>query len=225
MNATIAGPGIRTGIHPFRTCHNRMARLLPCVLLAAAAEACGSDSTPVTPAAAPAAPGGQAVVAGTAGPGTIVTLEPIPPREFPAPSEPRVMDQFGQQFLPGLLVAQVGQRVEFRSSEDVLHNVRVDEAGTRAPVFNVATPPFESYSHTFDRPGYYNVSCDVHPAMRANILVAATPYSAVADEKGAFSIAGVEPGSYTARAFSGATPTERALEVVAPRTELPLAGR
>jgi heme/copper-type cytochrome/quinol oxidase subunit 2 len=135
------------------------------------------------------------------------------------------MDQFGQQFLPSLLVAQVGQRVEFRSSEDVLHNVRVDQAGTQAPVFNVATPPFEAYSHTFDKTGYYNVSCDVHPAMRANIFVAQTPYTAVADASGKFSIGDVEPGRYTARSFSGAAPAERVIDVAAPRTELTVGGR
>ena len=132
------------------------------------------------------------------------------------------MDQFGQQFLPGLLVVQAGQRVEFRSSEDVLHNVRVDEPVTQTPVFNVATPPFGSYTHTFDKPGYYNVSCDVHPAMRANIFVASTPYTAVADAAGKFSIADVAPGQYTARVFAGAAPTERTVDVAAPRTELTL---
>ena len=136
-----------------------------------------------------------------------------------------MIDQFGQQFLPPLVVAQVGQRVEFRSSEDVLHNVRVDEVGTHAPVFNVATPPFETYTHTFDKPGYFNVSCDVHPAMRANIFVAPTPYNAIADASGKFSIADVEPGQYTARAFSGAAPTERVVNVAAPKTELTFAGR
>jgi plastocyanin len=165
------------------------------------------------------------VVAGTAAPGTIVTLEPRTPRQYPAPVGATVMDQYGQQFLPAVLVAQAGQPVEFRSSEDVLHNVRVDEPATHTPVFNVATPPFGSYTHTFDKPGYYNVSCDVHPAMRANIFVASTPYTAVADANGAFSINDVEPGAYTARAFSGTpTPAERAVDVVAPRTELALGG-
>lgn len=173
----------------------------------------------------PAASAQRALVAGTAAPGTIVTLEPKSPREFPAPADARVIDQFGQQFLPPIVVAQVGQRVEFRSSEDVLHNVRVDEAGTQAPVFNVATPPFEAYTHTFDKAGYYNVSCDVHPAMRANILVAPTPYTAIADAKGAFSIADVEPGQYTVRAFSGGAPAERVVDVTAPRTDLALAPR
>ena len=200
--------------------------VLPCLVITFVTAACSGEAPPAeqvvvsSPALA-----GRAVVAGTAAPGTIVTLEPKPPREFPAPTYAQVMDQSGQQFLPSLVVAQVGQPVEFRSSEDVLHNVRVDEAGTQAPVFNVATPPFESYTYTFNKAGYYNVSCDVHPAMRANILVAPTPYTAVADAKGAFSIADIEPGQYIARAFSGATPVERVVDVAAPRTELALSGR
>jgi plastocyanin len=201
--------------------------IVPCCLLAAlAAAACSGTEEPERPAASTTPrPAGRAVVAGTAGPGTIVTLEPMTPREFPAPAEAQVIDQSGQQFLPSLVVAQVGQRVEFRSSEDVLHNVRVDEVGSHTPVFNVATPPFETYTHTFDKAGYYNVSCDVHPAMRANIFVAPTPYTAIADASGKFSIADVEPGQYTARTFSGATPTERVVSVAAPKTELTLAAR
>jgi len=200
--------------------------VLPSVFVLSVIAGCSSDQPPAEPAAASAPARAQrAVVAGTAAPGTIVTLEPKSPREFPAPAAPRVMDQSGQQFLPSLLVAQVGQPVEFRSSEDVLHNVRVDEAGTQVPVFNVATAPFEAYTHTFTKAGYYNVSCDVHPAMRANILVAPTPYTAVADAKGAFSIADVEPGQYTARAFSGATPVERVVDVTTPRTDLTLGNR
>ena len=201
--------------------------VLPLLFIALVTVGCSSEPTPAAKpvVASSPAPDERAVVAGTTTPGTIVTLEPKSPREFPAPTYAQVMDQSGQQFLPSLVVARVGQRVEFRSSEDVLHNVRVDEAGTQTPVFNVATPPFEAYTHTFDKPGYYNVSCDVHPAMRANILVAPTPYSAVADAQGAFSIADVEPGQYTARAFSGAAPIERTVDVTAPRTDLSLANR
>ncbi len=201
---------------------------LGCAFLALVTIGCSSEPTPAAkPVAAASSPAAaqRALVAGTTAPGTIVTLEPKSPREFPVPPDARVIDQYGQQFLPSFVVAQKGQRVEFRSSEDVLHNVRVDEVGTQTPVFNVATPPFETYTHTFDKPGYYNVSCDVHPAMRANILVASTPYTAVADAEGAFSIADVEPGQYVARGFSGATPIERTIDVTAPRTELALQPR
>ena len=68
------------------------------------------------------------------------------------------MDQSGYQFLPGLLVAQAGQTVQFRNSEDVLHNVRVTEVATDTPVFNVATLAYGAYDHKFERPGFYTVT-------------------------------------------------------------------
>ena len=201
---------------------SRSLAFVACVALAA----CSSEPPPSAVAAAkPVALPGRAVVSGSAAPGVIVTLEPKTPRDFPAPADARVIDQFGMQFLPSVIVAQVGQAVEFRSSEDVLHNVRVDEPETRTPVFNVATPPFEIYKHVFDKPGYYNVACDVHPAMRANILVTTTPFAAVADAKGAFAIPDVEPGPYTARIYGSGAPIEQPVEVTAPKTVLTLAAR
>jgi plastocyanin len=192
-------------------------------LIAVTAWLGGCSAPSQAPAAAVASTSATvAVVTGKAAPGAIVTLEPTVARELPPPPDAKLMDQFGQQFLPDLLTVAVGQQVEFRSSEDVLHNVRVDHADTNEPVFNVATPSFSSYTHVFDKPGFYKVSCDVHPAMRANIFVAATPYTAVADKLGAFSIANVEPGSYTARATSGGQASEKSIAVVAPRTELSL---
>lgn len=179
------------------------------------AETGAAESEPAAHAA-----NGAAVASGTAPPGAIVTLESSVPREAPPPENTVLMDQFGQQFLPGVLAVRVGQRVEFRSSEDVLHNVRVDNVETKAPVFNVATPPFESYTHLFDTPGYYQVSCDVHPAMRANIYVAATPHVTVADEQGAFTFPDVPVGSYTVRVIDGDRSFDQTASVTSPRTEL-----
>jgi hypothetical protein len=59
------------------------------------------------------------------------------------------MDQAGNEFLPGFLLAQAGQSVQFRNSEDVLHNVRVTEISSQKPVFNVATVAFGKYEHKF----------------------------------------------------------------------------
>jgi len=168
---------------------------------------------------------GAALVTGTAAAGAIITLEPTVPRELPPPAHASLMDQFGQQFLPDLVTARVGQQVEFRSSEDVLHNVRVDHAETGEPIFNIATPSFSSYMHVFDKPGYYKVSCDVHPAMRASIFVASTPYVAVTDARGSFVVADVEAGPYRVRVIDGDRTSEQMVTVSAPRTELALAHR
>ena len=195
------------------------------LLLAGSLAACSKDprqeDVPAPPAARTSS--GVAIVAGSAPPGAIVTLEPTVPQDVPAPEHALVMDQFGQQFLPALIAARVGQRVEFRSSEDVLHNVRVDNIETKEPIFNVATPPFESYTHVFAAPGYYQVSCDVHPAMRANIFVASTPYAAVTDDRGTFTIPDVPAGSYRLRLVGVDAPVERVVDIAAPRTELALA--
>ena len=108
----------------------------------------------------------------------------------------------------------------FRNSEDVLHNVRVGENGAAQPAFNVATIPGYSYTYTFDRPGFYAVSCDVHETMHADILVTATPYAVVANEDGNFTFSDVSPGSYKLTVYLGARRIERLVEVAGSRTEL-----
>lgn len=150
----------------------------------------------------------------------IILLEPEVPREFPVPTEPKVMDQTGLTFIPGLLLVRRGQPVMFRNSEDVLHNVRVGETGNAQPVFNVATVPGNSYTYKFDRPGFYSVSCDVHETMHADIFVASTPYAVLADDDGRFTLSDVLPGVYKLTAHVGGRHLERQVQVTSPRTEL-----
>jgi plastocyanin len=170
--------------------------------------------------AAPADAAGPAVVSGKAPAGAIVTLEPAVPAAEPSAAGSQVMDQFGQTFIPDMLVARQGQPVDFRNSEDVLHNVRVDDVETKETVFNVATVPFGHYTHVFDKPGNYRVSCDVHTAMRANILITDRPYFAVVDSKGTFSIPGVPAGSYTAHLAGSGPDRQQQITVAGPRAEL-----
>lgn len=192
-------------------------------ILALAAAACSREPAPPAPAVEQAAPKtstGRTLVVGKAASGAIVTLEPTALRDAPLPTEPAVMDQYGLAFNPDLLLVRVGQRVEFRSSEDVLHNVRVAESTTNETIFNVATPPNQAYTHVFDKPGYYDVTCDVHPAMRANVFVASTPYVSVADAEGAFTFTDVEPGAYKITALGGGRQVEQVVEVAGARTEI-----
>ncbi len=147
-------------------------------------------------------------------------LEPKEPRTIDLPAEAKMMDQFGQAFSPTLLVAASGQPVEFRNSEDTLHNIRVFHVETKEPAFNISLPQAGKYTFTFDRPGFYAVSCDIHPAMAADILVAATPFSAIADADGRFTFQDVPPGPYKLVVIRGGTRTERAVTIAGPKTEL-----
>lgn len=165
------------------------------------------------------------MVTGTAPPASdglvsIVLLEPRPSRELPAPADPQVMDQFGQAFSPTLLLARQGQPVEFRNSEDTLHNVRVYHVESRDPAFNVSLAPFGKYVYTFEQPGFYAVSCDIHPSMAADILVTSTPYAVVADNNGRFSLPDVPAGSYTLVVLHGGKRIERVVEIAGPKPEL-----
>lgn len=175
------------------------------------AAASSSDGAHVTGKVAP----------GLAPPSAVVVLEPKGEAELPVKSEPAIMDQAGYEFLPGFLLAQAGQLVQFRNSEDVLHNVRVTEISSQKPVFNVATVAFGKYEHKFD-PGYYNVTCDIHTTMRASILVTQSPYSATTREDGSFTMNNVRPGQYHLTIYAGPVPVVRAIEVKSARTDLGL---
>ena len=98
----------------------------------------------------------------------------------------------------------------------MLHNVRVIRSD-KTPIFNVATPPFGSYTHTFDEPGFYNVTCDIHVTMRATVYVASTPYVGTADERGRFAFEDVVPGTYTVAGFADAAPIAKPVEIAGPR--------
>jgi plastocyanin len=133
---------------------------------------------------------------------SVVFFTPDDGHEVDLPDEPPAMDQFGLTFDPGVLVARAGQAVAFMNGDDVLHNVHVSDSVTRETVFNIATPIAGAYTHTFEQPGTYTVSCDVHPAMAAYIVVTVAPYAAVADRAGRFELTGLRPGTYQVAVWS-----------------------
>ena len=143
---------------------------------------------------------------------SIVALEPI---GAAAPAQPTVpvMDQVQQTFIPGLLVVQTGQPVEFRNNDDVLHNVKVREDATRESAFNVAIPTGEKFIYAFSRDGFYDVGCDIHPGMSAQIMATSTPFATIADPQGQFVLDNIPAGQYKAVAFSGDKKIERTITV------------
>lgn len=126
------------------------------------------------------------------------------------------MDQVGQTFGPPVLFVRTGQPVEFRNSDDTLHNVHVNNEDTREPAFNVAIPTGNSYNYTFTRDGFYHVGCDIHPAMSAEIVSTSSPYALQADTDGSYAFEDVAPGTYTLTVYAGGKKTERDVTVTAP---------
>jgi plastocyanin len=199
------------------------------IAVAFAAVACSppqEDAAPTT-AAEPAAPMPAAgnLVTGVVPPAkdgspAIVVLEPRAAQELPAQEGAPVMDQVGLAFTPGVLLVRTGQPSEFRNSDDVLHNVRVREEATKEGTFNVAIPTGQAYTHTFQRDGFYDVGCDIHPGMSAIVVATSTPFTVMADANGQFTINDVPPGAYKVTVYTGSDKLQKDVDVTAGRTEV-----
>ncbi len=192
--------------------------------LAGCAGEAPSDPLPAADSAADAAAArGEGIVSGTApaaagGLPAIVILEPTTPRDFPPPAAVPVMDQVSQTFTPAVLFVRTGQVAEFRNSDDVLHNIRTRHDETKESAFNIALPTGQTFEYTFLNDGFYDVGCDIHPAMSAVVVASRSPYAAQAAADGAFEIAGVTPGDYTLTVYADVRKIERPVAVKAGRT-------
>lgn len=144
--------------------------------------------------------GGQ--VSGVAGQ-SVVYVDTITGKTFPAPTQHPVIDQKGLVFQPHLTAVQVGTTVDFLNSDSVAHNVFWTSIGGNKKLnHNMGTwPKGERKSFKFDTPGAVPILCNVHPEMSAYLVVVPTPYFAVSDQTGTYKIENVPDGSYTVVAW------------------------
>ena len=146
---------------------------------------------------------------------SVVVLQPLAPLRYPPQTAMPLMDQVAHQFTPAILVVRTGQQADFRNDDDTMHNVRVYERdrSTGEPMFNVVLPQGGSYKHVFPHDGAYDVRCDMHQSMRALVISTSSPYAAVADNAGGFTLEGVAPGPYRLIAYSGDARLERSVDL------------
>lgn len=129
----------------------------------------------------------------------VVTLEGVP-GPYPPPRGSAVLDNVACVFVPHAQVMRVGQVLEIRNSDRVIHTAHAYDEERRT-LFNVALPVYKrSVRRALMRPGRYRIACDVgHTWMTAYVMVVDHPYATVTDASGAFRIAGVPPGIYRLR--------------------------
>jgi len=130
---------------------------------------------------------------------SVVYVDTIAGKTFPAPAQHLVIDQKGLLFQPHITVVEVGATVDFLNSDKVAHNVFWTSVGGNKKLgHNLGTwPQGEKRPFKFDNPGAVSLLCNVHPEMSAYIIVAPTPYFATSDKSGEYKIEGVPDGSYT----------------------------
>jgi plastocyanin len=135
---------------------------------------------------------------------SIVYVEAVAGKTFPAPTQPVTMDQKGLMFVPHILPVQQGATVDFLNSDSVAHNVFWPSiSGNKKLGHNLGTwPQGQKQSFKFDNPGIVPLFCNVHPDMAGYLIVSPTPYFATTDKSGAYKIENVPDGTYTVTAWN-----------------------
>lgn len=147
---------------------------------------------------------------------SVVYVDTIQGKTFPAPSDKPVMDQKGLMFQPHIMVVQQGTTVEFLNSDKVAHNVFwTSISGNKKLGHNLGTwPQGEKRPFKFDNPGSVALLCNVHPEMSGYIVVVPTPYYATSDKSGDYKIENVPDGTYTVTAWhEGGKPLSKQVTV------------
>jgi plastocyanin len=130
----------------------------------------------------------------------VVYIDAIPDKTFPPPEAHAHMDQKNLLFTPHVLAVMMGTTVDFVNSDAVMHNVfSPDKCCER---FNLGSwPQGQSRSYTFKSLCVATLLCKVHPEMEGFVVVVPTPWFAVTDDKGAYSIKDIPDGTYTVKAW------------------------
>jgi len=144
-------------------------------------------------------------ISGTVSPGkagSVVYIEAVAGKTFPAPSKPVVIDQKQLLFQPHVAAVETGTTVQFLNSDKVQHNIFWPAiSGDKKKSHNMGTwPTGEKREFKFDAAGVVPLLCNVHPEMSGYIVVSPTPYFVVADASGAFKLE-VPDGTYTISAW------------------------
>ena len=121
--------------------------------------------------------------------------------QTPVPTQPVIIDQVSCVYTPRIVGARVGQTVQIKNSDSLLHNV--DALSGQGNGFNIAQPraglvyEFKPKKEEV----MLHLKCDVHNWMNAYIGIVTNPYFAVSNTMGNYQIDRVPPGTYTIEAW------------------------
>jgi len=134
---------------------------------------------------------------------SVVYVEAIPGKTFPAPAAPFTMGQKGLTFRPHILAVPVGSSVSFLNNDDVDHNIFWPSVGgNKKQGHNLGTfPAGESRTYKYETAGVAPLLCNVHPEMSAYIIVVPTPYYVLTDDSGSYTLSNLPDGEYKVSAW------------------------
>jgi plastocyanin len=160
---------------------------------------------------------GRAAVGDKPAADVVVWLDGAGSGESPLPGR-LVLDQRNLQFTPRVLAVRTGTTVEFPNNDRVFHNVFSFRDGKK---FDLGIYPIGSVKHVqFDKAGISRLFCNIHPQMAAYVIAVDSPYFAVSDENGSFTLPAVPSGTYTYRAWRAGGSSLAGTLVVEPGSRL-----
>jgi hypothetical protein len=127
--------------------------------------------------------------------GGVVMIEGITRGKKPAGDV--VIDNARCVFVPHVTATMVGGRAKVKNSDPILHNTHGFLG--KPTIFNVALPNKEQVvdiTRRLTKTGPVRVLCDAHPHMMAWLYVHDSPYVATTDDRGAYRIDAIPPGTY-----------------------------
>lgn len=140
--------------------------------------------------------------------GIALWLEPsganarIPKQSMPYPT----MRQKGKKFVPKTVVVPSGYYVSFPNDDPFPHNVF---SPSEVKKFDLGLyQAGETADQLMNRPGVVPVYCNIHPQMKAFVVVVKSPYFGVTDDGGKVQINDVPNGKYTLKVWHEKATTE-----------------
>ena len=112
-----------------------------------------------------------------------------------------VIDNKTCHFEPHVVALRLTQTLLIKNSDSCGHNTNVAPLGDTA--INPLLPPAGDFTHTFRRQQNlpFPVSCNIHPWMKAHVLVRDNPYFAVSAADGTFEIKNLPAGDLEFQAW------------------------
>lgn len=132
--------------------------------------------------------------------------------------EPVVLDNKGCRFEPHAVVLRTSQTLQVSNSDTVAHNTNLTL--TKNPGFNQIVPNDSPLSMTFQKVESYPspAACNIHPWMKAYVLIRDNPYMAVSGADGSFEIANIPAGKHEFIFWHEAKGNMKGLEVSGEKT-------
>ena len=118
-------------------------------------------------------------------------------RTFDVPKDAVTLDQQGCRYHPHVLGIMTGQTLKVLNSDPTTHNIHPTPKDNRE--WNESQPPkAAAIEKTFAREEIMlPVKCNQHPWMKMYVNVVKSPYFAVTDKDGKYTLKGLPPGTYT----------------------------